>query len=509
MSIELLLSVAIVLLVLCAGLLLLLLQRTGGARPETKLLEAGLDQVSRGQERTERALRDEIARFREDAGGDASRLRGEVATSMKGIGDTVFQHLGTLSDGQQQRMGQVLLALQQMTEAQQGGAGQLREEVGRTLKHFNDSVVRTLGEISATQKMQMDGFATQIGNLTASGGEQMDRLRLSVEGRLDQIRADNTAKLEQVRQTVDEKLQGVLEQRLGESFRQVSDRLEQVHKGLGEMQTLASGVGDLKRVLSNVKVRGNWGEVQLGNLLEQVLTPEQYHVNVATNEFSGQRVEFAIRLPGQELGEVLLPIDAKFPQEDYQRLVDAHDRGDGEAAELASKQLELRVRACARDICTKYLNPPQTTDFAIMFLPTEGLYAEVVRRAGLADALQREHRVVVAGPTTLWAVLNSLQMGFRTLAIQKRSSEVWSVLGAVKTEFGKFGGVLEKVQKKLEEASRQMDQAGVRTRAIERRLRTVQELPAAEARALLLGEGIVIAELVDGAEEDGSVPAVV
>lgn len=507
MSVELLLYVAIALLLLCAGLLAVLLRRTGAARPETRLLEAGLDQVSRGQERTERALRDEIARFREDAGGDASRLRGEVATSMKGIGDTVFQHLGTLSDGQQQRIGQVLAALRQMTEAQRGGAGQLREEVGRTLKDFNDSVVRTLSEISATQKLQMDGFAAQIGTLTAASGEQMDRLRLSVEGRLEQIRADNTAKLEQVRQTVDEKLHGVLEQRLGESFRQVSDRLEQVHRGLGEMQTLASGVGDLKKVLSNVKVRGNWGEVQLGTLLEQVLPPDQYHVNVTTNEFSGHRVEFAIRLPGHDFGEVLLPIDAKFPQEDYQRLVEAHDRGDAEAMEAAAKQLELRVRACAKDICTKYLNPPQTTDFAIMFLPTEGLYAEVLRRAGLSDAVQRECRVVIAGPTTLWAVLNSLQMGFRTLAIQKRSSEVWGVLGAVKTEFGKFGGVLEKVQKKLHEASRQMDQAGVRTRAIERRLRDVQELPTAEARALLLGDDIVIADLADGA--DGNVPAAV
>lgn len=502
MSTELLLYVAIALLLVCAALLMLLLQRTGGARPETKLLEAGLDQVSKGQERTERALRDELARFREDTGGDASRLRGEVSTSMKGIGDTVFQHLGTLSEGQQQRMTQVLAALQQMTEVQQGGAGQLREEVGRTLKGFNDTVVRTLGEISAAQKMQMDGFSTQIGSLTASSGEQMDRLRLSVEGRLDQIRTDNTEKLEQVRQTVDEKLQGVLEQRLGESFRQVSDRLEQVHKGLGEMQTLASGVGDLKKVLSNVKVRGNWGEVQLANLLEQVLTPDQYHTNVATNEFTGHRVEFAIRLPGHDFGEVLLPVDAKFPQEDYQRLVDAHDRGDVEAMEAAAKQLELRVRACAKDICTKYLNPPLTTDFAILFLPTEGLYAEVLRRAGLSDAIQRECRVVIAGPTTLWAILNSLQMGFRTLAIQKRSSEVWGVLGAVKTEFGKFGGVLAKVQKKLEEASKQMDQAGVRTRAIEKRLRDVQELPTAEARTLLLGEGIAIADMPDGVEDD-------
>jgi DNA recombination protein RmuC len=293
----------------------------------------------------------------------------------------------------------------------------------------------------------------------------------------------------------------VLEQRLGESFRSVSERLEQVHRGLGEMQTLASGVGDLKKVLSNVKVRGTWGEVQLGNLLEQVLTPDQYATNVATNEFNGARVEFAIRLPGHDLGPVWLPIDAKFPVEDYQRLADAQEAGDPAGADAAAKQLEMRIRQCARDICTKYLNPPQTTDFAIMFLPTEGLYAEVVRRTGLVDAIQRECRVVVAGPITLWAILNSLQMGFRTLAIQQRSSEVWAVLGAVKTEFGKFGGVLEKVQKKLKQVSNDMDQAGVRTRAIERKLRDVQELPPAEAHRLLAVEGLVLSEVTDEDEE--------
>ncbi|WP_331051478.1 DNA recombination protein RmuC [Longimicrobium sp.] len=494
-----LLALVLVLQAVCIGLLVVVLRRPGGEG--AALLATRLDGVDKSQERTERVLRDELARAREEAGGEAGRLRGEVAASIKTMGDTVFQHLGTLSADQQKQLGNVLAALGQMTEAQQGGAGQLREEVGTTLKGFNDSVVRTLGEISTAQKLQMDGIGTQIGHLTASTGEQMEKLRLSVEGRLEQIRADNTAKLEQVRQTVDEKLQGVLEQRLGESFRLVSDRLEQVHKGLGEMQTLASGVGDLKKVLSNVKVRGNWGEVQLASLLEQVLTPDQYVANVATNEFSGQRVEFAIRLPGHDQGDVLLPIDAKFPQEDYLRMVEAQEAADAAGMEAAARAMEERIRGCARDICTRYLNPPRTTDFAIMFLPTEGLYAEVVRRPGLTDALQRDWRVVVAGPTTLWAVLNSLQMGFRTLAIQKRSSEVWTVLGAVKTEFGKFGGVLQKVQKKLEEASKQMDQAGVRTRAIERKLRDVQQLPAAEAHTLLLGEGIVIADLAEAASD--------
>ncbi len=494
---QLLLYVIIALLLACVALLVVLLRRKTGGGEEVKLLASRLDGVDKGQERTERALREQLALSRDEAASEAGRLRTEVAGSVKGIGDTVFQHLGTLSASQQEQLSNVLAALGQMTEAQQGGAGQLREEVGNTLKGFNDSVVRTLGEISAAQKLQMDGFSTQIGSLTASSGEQMDKLRVSVEGRLDRIREDNTAKLEQVRQTVDEKLQGVLEQRLGESVRSVSERLEQVHRGLGEMQTLASGVGDLKKVLSNVKVRGTWGEVQLGNLLEQVLPREHYATNVVTNEFNGAHVEFAIRLPGHDLGPVWLPIDAKFPVEDYQRLVDAQEAGDVAGMEAAGRQLEQRIRLSAREICTKYLNPPQTTDFAVMFLPTEGLYAEVVRRAGLLDGIQRECRVVVAGPTTLWAILNSLQMGFRTLAIQQRSSEVWQVLGAVKTEFGKFGKVLDKVQKKLQEASNTMQDAGVRTRAIERKLRKVQELPSDEAQRLIPLDGLRVSEVDD------------
>lgn len=495
MSIELLLYVVIALLLACAGLLLALLRtsRPADARP----LEARIASVSEGQERAERSIRDEIARSREEAGQHGHLLRGEVATSLKGISDTVFQHLGVMTEKQQTQLTQVLGALQQMTETSRSGSRALREEVGVTLKGVSDSVVRTMGELSAGQKTQLDGFSGQIAALTSSGSEQMDRLRLSVEGRLDQIRADNTAQLEQVRLTVDEKLQGVLEQRLGESFRSVSERLEQVHRGLGEMQTLASGVGDLKKVLSNVKVRGNWGEMQLGTLLEQVLTPDQYATNVATNDYNGARVEFAIRLPGHDLGPVWLPIDAKFPLEDYQRLVDAQEAADLPAVEASSRQLEQRIRQCARDICTKYISPPGTTDFAILFLPTEGLYAEVVRRAGLLDAIQRECRVVVAGPTTLWAILNSLQMGFRTLAIQQRSSEVWGVLGAVKTEFGKFGGVLEKVRKKLQAASNEMDAAGVRTRAIQRKLRDVEELPSAEAQRLIPMEALLLADSAD------------
>jgi DNA recombination protein RmuC len=290
-----------------------------------------------------------------------------------------------------------------------------------------------------------------------------------------------------MRQTVDEKLQGTLEKRLGESFRQVSERLELVHRGLGEMQTLATGVGDLKKVLTNVKTRGTWGEVQLGALLEQVLHPDQFAANVATKD-GGERVEYAIKLPGQGADgdeAVWLPIDAKFPVEDYQRLIDAQERADSEGFETAGKQLENRVKACAGDICGKYLNPPKTTDFGILFLPIEGLFAEVIRRTGLTDAIQRECRVVIAGPTTLWSILNSLQMGFRTLAIQQRSSEVWNLLSAVKAEWMKYGDFLDAVQKKLHQASDTIEKAKVRSRAVGRKLKDVQELPSGEAAAML------------------------
>jgi DNA recombination protein RmuC len=297
-----------------------------------------------------------------------------------------------------------------------------------------------------------------------------------------------------MRQTVDEKLQGTLDQRLGESFKIVSERLELVHAGLGEMRTLANGVGDLKKVLTNVKTRGTWGEIQLGNLLEQMLTPQQYDKNVATIPGSNERVEFAIRLPGREEGQdvVWLPIDAKFPQEDYARLVEAHDTGNVEAIDVIGKQLEAQIKKCAQDICNKYLQAPYTTDFGIMFLPIEGLYAEVIRRTGLVDILHRECRITIAGPTTLAAILNSLQMGFRTLAIQERSSEVWGTLSAVKTEFGKYGEVLDAVQKKLKEASNKIDDTRVRSRAIERKLRDVESLPeAAQNGSLLIGADIL------------------
>jgi len=310
-------------------------------------------------------------------------------------------------------------------------------------------------------------------------GKSLEGVRAVVDLRLKELQQDNAKQIDKMRATVDEKLQGTLEKRLGESFKLVSDRLEQVHKGLGAMQQLASDVGGLQKVLSNVKMRGGWGEVQLGSLLEQVLTADQFARNVKTRDESAERVEFAIKLPGDENGApVWLPIDAKFPTEDYQRLLAAQDKGDVVGIDDAMKSLETQLKKSAKDICQKYINPPRTTDFALMFLPTEGLYAEAIRRVGLVEQVQRDCRVIFAGPTTLAALLNSLQMGFRTLAIQKRSSEVWNLLAAVKTEFGKFGEALSAVKDKLDQAARHVDTVAVRSRAITKKLRDVEELPS-------------------------------
>ncbi len=380
----------------------------------------------------------------------------------------------------------------------------LREELGDAIRGWGDSAVNALGHLGAQQKDHLDTVSARLTAHTSSNDQRMSELRATIDARLQRLQEDNAAKLEQMRQTVDERLTATLEKRLGESFSQVSERLEAVHKGLGEMQQLAAGVGDLKRVLTNVKTRGTWGEVQLGVLLEQVLTREQYDANVACKAGSCDRVEFAIRLPGQQNGDsVWLPVDAKFPVEDYQRMLEAQAAGDAAAMELALRSLENRVKSAAKDIQGKYLDPPRTTDFAIMFLPTEGLYAEVLRRPGLAEALQSECRVVVAGPTTLAALLNSLQMGFRTLAIERRSSEVWQLLGAVKTQFGQFGLLLDKVHKKLDQASTTIDEAAKKSRTIERSLRNVQEMPADAATGFLPLGATVAGALVDGLE-DGS-----
>jgi DNA recombination protein RmuC len=369
-----------------------------------------------------------------------------------------------------------------------GGRFDALDKAGERLERTLDSRLTALrDDASGSAKGLREEVNAHLVRVAEALDRKQDALREQVQGRLDQLRVENGEKLEQMRLVVEEKLQGTLEARLGESFRLVQEQLERVHAGLGEMHQLATGVGDLKRVLSNVKTRGIWGEVQLGNLLDQLLTVEQYATNVEIVPGTGQRVEFAIRLPGRDTGElpVWLPIDAKFPQDVYEQLLDATERADRDAEEAAAAELATRVKLFARDIAAKYVCPPHSTDFAILFLPTEGLYAEVLRKPGLADTIQREHRVTIAGPTTLGAFLNSLQMGFRTLAIEQRSSEVWQVLGAVKTEVAKFGDAFDKVKKKLAEATRQMDHMDTRKRVLLRTLRDVDALAAPDAPPLL------------------------
>jgi DNA recombination protein RmuC len=432
--IELLLILILILIAIAAVLLVLLFTRSGHPSAGT---DTRLNLLSQGQERLERGLREELARNREEASA---------------------------------------------------GSRQAREELSSSFDHFGEALQKRMIEIAQFQKAQLDTFAQQLKSLTGSTEQRLDKLRETVESQLRLIQEDSAKKLEQMRATVDEKLHDTLEKRLGDSFKQVSERLELVHKGLGEMQSLASGVGDLKKVLTNVKSRGTFGEVQLGSLLEQILAPEQYETNVATKKGSAARVEFAVKLPGRDEAQrhtVWLPLDAKFPQEDYLRLLEAQEAANPELAAEALKQLEKSVRESAKSIRDKYLSPPDTTDFGIMFLPAEGLYAEVLRRPGLFELLQREYKTILTGPTTLAALLNSLQMGFRTLAIEKRSSEVWTLLGAVKSEFATFGNILDKTSKKLQEASNTMESAAVRSRAIERKLRDVQALPSGEAAALL------------------------
>jgi DNA recombination protein RmuC len=376
-----------------------------------------------------------------------------------------------------------------------------RTELTHTLATFQDALVKQGAEATRTQNTQIDSFSQQLTllqktlsdtlslqlqNLSESNARRMGEVRATLDAQLAQLQATNAAKLDEMRRTVDEKLQTTLETRLGESFKQVADRLEQVHKGLGEMQTLAQGVGDLQRVLTNVKTRGMFGEVQLEALLEQVLTPEQYCKQVETRPRSNQRVDFAIRFPGRSDGlPVWLPVDAKFPRDDYERLLDAQDRADPAAADIAARALEARIRAEAKSISECYLCPPHTTDFAILFLPIESLYAEVLRRPGLMDSLQRDYRVTLAGPTTLLAMLNSLHMGFRTLALEQQASEVWKVLGAVKTEFERYGTWVDKIRDQMRKASDTLDTAQTRTNQMRRALKVVEALPEAQAQALL------------------------
>jgi DNA recombination protein RmuC len=419
----------ILLLLACLGLLCALYMRGRRGTAETADVQKKIDGIEKLLERHERLLREELARSRQETDMASRRTREEMTGGITVLGD---------------------------------------------------SLSKRMSEIAGLQKNQLELFAARLKELTESNEGRLDKLREGVDARLKLIQEDNARKLEQMRATVDEKLHDTLEKRLGESFKLVSERLELVQRGLGEMQSLANGVGDLKKVLTNVKTRGTFGEIQLGSLLEQILAPGQYESNVETRRGSGQRVEFALKLPGRDgttEGMVWLPLDAKFPQEDYLRLVEAQEAADAAAAAESGKQLDRSVREMAKTIRDKYLDPPHTTDFGVMFLPTEGLYAEVLRLPGLFEALQRDFKVMVAGPTTLAALLNSLQMGFRTLAIEKRSAEVWCLLGAVRTEFSKFGLILEKTRKKLVEAGNHIDLASTRTRVIERKLRDVQDMP--------------------------------
>lgn len=369
-------------------------------------------------------------------------------------------------------------------------SSQNRLEISQNMKNTTDSINQQISSFGLLQKQQLEMVSNNLMDLLKNNSEGLEKIRQNVEQKLQSIQEDNNKKLEEMRKTVDEKLHSTLENRLGQSFKDISERLEALYKQLGEMQSLTTGVNDLKRALTNVKTRGIWGEIQLGNIISEILTKEQYEENVITKKGSQDRVEFAVRLPGKDdINKcVYLPIDAKFPQEDYQRLLDAQEEGNKELVDLARKQLENRIKQEAKSIFEKYIDPPNTTDFAIMFLPTESLFAEVVRNVGLIETLQRNYKIIITGPTTISALLNSLQMGFRTLAIEKRSSEVWALLGAVKTEFAKFGEILEKTQKKLQEASNTIETATRKTRTIERKLKTVQELPIEESEQLLIEE---------------------
>ncbi len=441
-----------------------------------------------------KALRDELqGAVRADVQQLERALRDEVARSAGGTRTELAQTLATFQ--------QTLLAQQgDVARTQNEQIDSFRTQLAATQQHQAD----TLGRAGEQQAVALQRFSEtlieQLRALSQSNDQRMAEVRTTVEQRLNAIQLDNEKKLEQMRMTVDEKLHATLEQRLGESFKQVADRLEQVHRGLGEMQGLAKDVGSLSRVLSNVKTRGNFGEVQLGSLLEEVFTAEQFGRNVETVPGSNARVDFALRLPGRrdDGAPLWLPIDAKFPREDYERLLDAQERADPIAAEIAAKAIELRLRAEAKSIRDKYIAAPHTADFGILFVPTEGLYAEALRRPGLVEALQRDHKIMLAGPTTLLATLNSLQMGFRTLALEKRSAEVWEVLGAVKTEFGKFGEVLAKTKKKLDEASNTIDQAQTRTNQMTRKLRSVEALTDERSQLLLPGADL------DPADDDGA-----
>jgi DNA recombination protein RmuC len=471
---EFALLIVIAVLALAALVMLAVLLTRRPPAPDWTEPLARLQSLADLQARAERVAADQFAAARREQGEGAAALRQEVGAALRALG-----------------------------EASAASSKQLREEITVSTQQFNESASASIVRLGQQTGERLAAFGTQLKGLSDSLDQRFAELRRSVEERLVQLQADNSARLEQMRATVDEKLQGTLEKRLGESFKQVSDRLEQVHKGLGEMQALSSGVTDLRRVMTNVKARGTWGEWQLGALLEQILQPDQFAKNVKTKERGGEAVEFAVKLPGpDDAGHVWLPIDSKFPIEDYERLLAASEAADAQGVAEAGKALEARVKSCARDIREKYLSPPLTTDWGILFVPTESLYAEVLRRPGLMETMQREMRVTICGPTTLAAVINSLQMGFRTLAIQKHAGEVFKLLGVVKTQFESFAGTLAAVQKKLDEASDKVGEAARRTEQIGKKLRHVEALPTTgQAPALppasAPGPGVIVREQAD------------
>jgi DNA recombination protein RmuC len=516
-------------------------------RQQTRQIEAlSIRMLDQGQ-----ALTNGLNGLRDEAARQAGLAREDSAARIAGVGQDIAQKIDLLANAQRSAFDGFAATLNEARAASDLAAKTAREEAGTSFGTFGALVTERLSEQARQQTARLDGFEarllehrtstaedsralreevnkaigalsksllegletqgrgqteslsaaqTQIKEMTEANDRAALALRQTVEGRLDVLRQDNEAKLEQMRVTVDEKLQGTLEQRLGASFTQVNEQLERVFKSVGEMQTIATGVGDLKRVLTNVKARGTWGEATLGMLLEQAMTTEQYAQNVEVKPGSNQRVEYAIRLPNDGDTPVWLPIDAKLPIEDYERLIDASERADVAGIEAAQKGLEKAIRVAAKDIGEKYIAPPHTTDFAIMFLPTEGLFAEVVRRPGLVDVLQRDHKVLVSGPTTLMATLTSLRMGFRTLAIQQRSSEVWQVLSNVKQEFEKFGGVLKKVEEKLDQAKNVVQQARTRENVLGRQLRAVESLPGSAPQAAL--PFVSPAELIEDVLDD-------
>ena len=449
---------------------------------ETRLGEFGKAQI------------DQLSLMRSEAADGRAKLEDATQRNAEGFAASQAERLKETNDAVRDLSERLLAAQREARDEQRTTLEAVSHSQSERLRETNEAVGSLSDRLLAAQREGRDeqravleGVTAKIGQLTESNEQRQEALRQTVAGGLETLRTENADKLEKMRATVEEKLQGTLEKRLGESFKLVSDRLEQVHKGLGEMQTLATGVGDLKRVLGNVKSRGGWGEVQLGMLLEDMLTHDQFDRNVRISPESCEMVEYAVRLPGRSAYDVplWLPIDAKFPHEDYERLLAAQESGVADEVEKAAQALERAIRLQAKTICDKYVHPPHSTDFAIMYLPTEGLFAEVIRRPGLVSELQTKYRVMVQGPTTLAALLTSLQMGFRTLAIEKRSSEVWQVLGAAKAEFLKYGQVWEKLGKQLDTAKRTVDEAGRRTRAVTRRLQDVETLDAQESPALV------------------------